>query len=171
MSNIPTASRPKMQNYGVETEPTGLLDWGWADERLSKSRNYWIASTRTDGAPHVAPVWGVWLDGAFYFGSDANSRKARNLLRDSRAVLHLESGDEVVILEGRMHIETDAAILARVGQDYAVKYGLDPVADPMPTSLFFAFVPQVGLSWLETDFPKTATRWTFTSTVPGDSSS
>jgi hypothetical protein len=171
MSNIPTASRPKMQNYGVDTSPAGLLDWTWTDERLANSRNYWIASTRADGAPHVAPIWGVWLDGALYFGSDSKSRKARNFLRDPRAALHLESGDEVVILEGQMRVETNAAVLARVGQEYATKYGLNPVADEMPGSLFFAFVPRIGLSWRETDFPKSATRWTFAPTGSEDSSS
>lgn len=170
MSNKPTASRPKMQNYGIETDSAGILDWSWAEEHLAKARNYWIASTKPDGAPHVAPIWGVWLDGALYFGSDSNSRKARNFAHDPRAALHLESGDEVVILEGHMVTVTDATVLARVGRDYAVKYGLNPVVEPMPGSLFFAFIPVMSLTWLEADFPKTATRWTFTPAAPEDSS-
>jgi hypothetical protein len=171
MSNIPTASRPKMQNYGVETNLAGLLDWTWADERLSKARNYWIASTKQDGTPHVAPVWAIWRDGTLYFSSHVQSRKARNLAHDPRATLHLESGDEVVILEGRVALVTDSAILARFGEDYAIKYGLNPVIDMMPGSAFYAFVPKMGLSWSESDFPRSATRWTFKPTASEDSSS
>ncbi len=171
MSAIPTASRPKMQNYGIEAEATGLLAWDWVNDRLIKARSYWIASTRPDGTAHVAPVWGVWLDGALHFSSDSQSRKARNLAHNPRVALHLESGDEVVILEGRVVTVTDSSVLARVGTDYAAKYGLNPVEDVMPGAVFYALVPTMGLSWAEADFPKTATRWTFTPTAPEDSSS
>jgi hypothetical protein len=170
MSHKPTASRPKMQNYGIETDPAGVLDWSWAEDRLVKARNYWIASTKEDGAPHVAPVWGIWRDGTLYFSSDFQSRKARNLVHDPRTALHLESADEVVILEGRVITVTDSTVLARFGEDYAVKYGLNPVADMMPGSVFYAFVPKMGLSWSEANFPKCATRWTFTPPAPEDSS-
>jgi len=53
-----------------------------------------------DGLPHAVPVWGVWVDGALYFGTDRRSRKARNLATNQGAVVHLESGDDAVILEG-----------------------------------------------------------------------
>ena len=76
----PKASRPFMPGYGILDADSGrgLLPWSWAVERLSKSRNYWIASTWPDGRPHCVPVWGVWLDDGFYFSSGERSRKARN---------------------------------------------------------------------------------------------
>lgn len=57
----PVASRPTMPGYGVvaEGEGSGLLDWGWAVERLGGSHHYWLSSVRPDGRPHAMPVWGV----------------------------------------------------------------------------------------------------------------
>jgi hypothetical protein len=49
--------------YGVTTSDDGPLDWSHAEERLERARNYWIATTRPDGTPHAAPVWGYgWRD-------------------------------------------------------------------------------------------------------------
>jgi len=58
----PPASRPQMPGYGTigPEEGTGLLPWSWAVERLSRSRNYWLATIRPEGGPHVMPVWAVW---------------------------------------------------------------------------------------------------------------
>ena len=84
-----------------------MLDWAWADERLAASRNYWIVTADADGRPRAAPVWGVWFDDAVVFGTSPASRKARNLARDPRVVINLESGDEVVILEGEVEHDRD----------------------------------------------------------------
>ena len=51
-------SRPTMKDYGIHTSDEGLMDWSWVDEQMAKSRNYWICTTRPDGKPHAAPVWG-----------------------------------------------------------------------------------------------------------------
>lgn len=81
----PRRSRPAFgPSYGISTDEDGMLEWSWADARLSASRNYWVASTSPDGRPSVVPVWGVWVDGAVYFGTDSQSRKAKNLELDAR---------------------------------------------------------------------------------------
>ena len=70
----PEPSRPRMfGDYAGSAE----LPWEWATERLSKTRNYWIATTRPAGQPHSRPVWGVWLDTTFYFST--GSLAAQNL--------------------------------------------------------------------------------------------
>src|SRR5574338_202738 len=97
----PKCERPGItQTYGISRDPAGMMEWTWVEDQLTKSRNYWIASVTPDGKPHVAPVWGVWIDGALYFGSERESRKSKNLLANPNAVVHLESGDDTVILEG-----------------------------------------------------------------------
>jgi hypothetical protein len=55
----PRASRPYMPGYGIvgPTQGSGLLPWSWAEERLTASRNYWVASSWPDGRPHAMPVW------------------------------------------------------------------------------------------------------------------
>src|SRR5262249_17191311 len=63
--NEPIASRPHMPGYGTlpAGEGGGLLPWSWAEERLARSHDYWLATVTPDGAPHLMPVWAVWLDG------------------------------------------------------------------------------------------------------------
>ena len=85
----PTSSRPHMPGYGIKgpQEGTGLLPWKWAEERLQKAHNFWVASTRPDRRPHVMPVWAVWMEGALYFSTGAKSRKARNLRANPSCVV------------------------------------------------------------------------------------
>jgi hypothetical protein len=140
-------------DYGISEEEEGMLEWSWAEERLEASRNYWIVTSGEDGAPAAAPVWGVWVDGAVHFGTHPRSRKGRNLARDPRAVVHVESGDEVVILHGeveRVRMED------RVADAYEEKYDYRPEVPE-----FLRLRPRRALAWLETDFPKTATRFDF----------
>ena len=96
----PRASRPHMPGYGIAdaTSGKGLLPWSWAVERLTKARNYWVATTRPDGNPHAMPVWGVWIDDAFYFSTGTQSRKARNLAENPRCVIGCEIGPDQVIV-------------------------------------------------------------------------
>ena len=79
-ASTPKATRPYMPGYGLPAENAGpaLLPWKWAESRITKSHNYWIATTRQDGTPHVMPVWGIWVDSVFYFSTGRESRKARN---------------------------------------------------------------------------------------------
>ena len=60
------ADRPFMPGYGVlpADQGSGLLPWAEAERRLTASHDFWCATVRPDGRPHVMPVWGVWLDGA-----------------------------------------------------------------------------------------------------------
>lgn len=158
----PKPDRPTTRNYGITADESGLMDWDWVDEQMAQSRNYWICSTRPDGRPHATPVWGVWVDGVLYFGNDRQSRKARNLAHSPEVVVHLESGDDTVILEGTVEAITDKALLAQIAEVYALKYPpYKPDPEPGPDTLYYKLVPRTGFSWLERDFPNTATRWQF----------
>lgn len=153
--------RPKMQNYGLSTADEGMLDWAWAEERLIASRNYWIVSASLDGHAHAAPVWGVWMEGALVFGVGKTSRKGHNLLANPRAVAHLESGDDVVIVEGRAAQIQDRALLERMTPLYAAKYAFTPDTSSDPNNLYLRLAPEVVLAWREHDFPTSATRFEF----------
>jgi hypothetical protein len=158
----PKRSRPKMQNYGISTKPKGLMDWQWVDEQMNKSRNYWVCSASADGTPHAAPVWGIWVDGTLYFSSSRTSRKGRNLAKNPKVVVHLESGDDTVIFEGVVEEVTDSALSARISAPYAKKYEMpDLKLESSTENICYALKPSTVLSWLEKDFPNTATRWTF----------
>ncbi len=146
--------------YGIALGDEGLLPWSWAEERLVASRNYWIVSADRGGGPHAMPVWGLWLHGAVWFSSDAASRKARNITGRPGIVVHLESGDEVVIVEGHAEEVTDRAALEPFARAYEEKYGI-PLDLDHPIGLVYRVRPHAVLGWLEKDFPTTATRWRF----------
>lgn len=159
---VPVAERPGLvEGYGVNPDEEGLLPWAYVDGRMAGSRNYWIGTTRPDGRPHAAPVWGVWLDGVFYFGTDRCSRKARNMAANPEVVMHLESGDDCVILEGKVEELKDGGLHHRVREAYAAKYRLDALGDEDAGSPVYALRPRVAFAWTESNFPQTATRWRF----------
>jgi hypothetical protein len=141
-----------------------LLAWSWAEHRLAQSRNYWITSITPDGNPHARPVWGVWLDDCFYFSS--GSRIRSNLAHHSAVSVNLESGDECIILEGRVVLVQDEAVAKRVASAYNQKYHWDMEAK---SGEFLEVRPRVIFGWLCDGsgrdggalFSQTATRWLF----------
>jgi hypothetical protein len=154
--------RPSLpESYGVDRKPEGMLTWDWVDEQLRRSRSYWVATTRPDGRPQTIPVWGVWFDGTFYFGTSTGSRKARNLAVNPAIAVHLESGDDAVILEGMAEVMTDAALFERYADAYDAKYAVRPGDGTGSDAINYAVRPRVVLAWLEQDFLNTPTRWTF----------
>ncbi len=155
-------ARPDMPHYGVMGDLVdGMLSWDWVDRQMHAARNYWVCTVRADGRPHCVPVWGAWVDGALYFGTDANSVKARNIARDKRVVIHLDSGDETVIFEGHAEAaQISGELLKRVSQRYIEKYSLDPQLEDAG-DLLLRLVPRKVMAWLEKDYPATATYWLF----------
>ena len=113
-----------MPGYGLPAadKGKGLLPWEWAVERLTESHNYWVATTRPEGRPHVMPVWGIWVESVFYFSTGRESRKSKNLVANPRCVICTEKAEEAVVLEGSAEEVTDAAVLKRLGGPYHKKY-------------------------------------------------
>jgi hypothetical protein len=151
--------RPSIDDYGIATGPEGLLDWDYVVEQMTASRNYWVVTVRPDGRPHAMPIWGVWLDDAVFFSTGDNSVKARNLAADPRLVVHSESGDDAVILEGvavRDPLSPD--LHGRLVAAYAAKYDMKPEDLPGPDG-WYALRPATALAWQERDYPNTATRF------------
>ena len=160
----PEPGQPRM--FGGHLEPV-RLPWKWATERLTRARNYWIATTRPDGQPHSRPVWGVWLDDAFYFST--GSLAAQNLAANPAITVHLESGSEVVIIEGAAEMVGDAGLVKRVVSLYNSKYNWDMDPNDLPGP-FYVVRPRVAFGWLSDEsgldrgsaYHGTATRWRFT---------
>ena len=160
----PTPTAPQIdRSYGVPTDGSGgeRLPWAWAVERLVAARNYWVCTTRADGRPHATPVWGLWLDDAVWFSTARRSLKARNLARSPSVVVHLESGDDTVILDGIAQEVGDRSAIGSFLEAYEAKYGLEPDLEALD-ALVFALKPRVALTWREQDYASTATRWVFT---------
>ncbi len=156
--------RPEFsKEYGVDTTNLdGFLSWDWVCKKLTESRNYWIASTRTNGKPHVAPVWGLFFREVIFFATNAASQKARNLTTNPAVSVHLESGDDTVIVEGQADPVSDKELLEELSIVYGQKYeSYQPPPDFGPGAVVFAVKPQTVFAWKEADFINTPTRWQF----------
>jgi hypothetical protein len=163
----PTPSRPNFgEGYSPDADkPVDAQPWSQIVDKLAASRNYWIVTTKADGAPHAAPVWGVWLDNRLLFGTSPDSVKGRNMLRDRRIVVHLESGDDVVVVTGLAStIGPDVWATDEVLDPYEAKYNFRPVK-PDGTDSFgndwFAVTPIHVLAWDEKSFVDSQVRYRF----------
>lgn len=84
----------------------------------------WLSTTRSDGRLHSVPVW-YWWDGegrAVYFTTHQNALKAKNLLGDSRVVIHAGDGDNAIIMEGRAEQVIDGFEQEQINHRWQEKY-------------------------------------------------
>jgi PPOX class probable F420-dependent enzyme len=157
----PQASRPHMPDYGLlpAEQGRGLLPWEWAAERLAQARNYWVATTRPDGRPHLTAIWAIWWQDSLWFSTAPHARKARNLARNPGCAVSAESGVEAVTIEGQAELVSDRQLVEQVERLYVEKYG-----EGFPgESHVYRLQPQVAFAFIATkEFEGSATRWRFT---------
>jgi PPOX class probable F420-dependent enzyme len=140
------------------------MDWPEVAARLAASRNYWLGTTSPSGAPHAAPVWGVVTGHTLYLYSERSTRKARNIAADPRVVVHLESGDDVVIVRGTAEDLGSPTDVPEVVAALAAKYtapgdrqylpGADPAFD-----VVYAVRPRSAMAWRLADYDGSQRRW------------
>lgn len=158
----PKPSRPRIPGYGIPKTAKGMLAWSFIEERMSKARHYWLATTRPDGRPHARPVDGVWMNGVLSFGGGPEIRWVKNLHANPAVSVHLDRGDEVVILEGAVEWIMDpkhplAEGVLRASQKKYPEYYPGPGTPPFRP--FWIFRPEVVFAWTLSEFPKSATRF------------
>ena len=78
-------------------------------ELIESERIVVVSSLGTRGWPHSMPLWYVPRSGEIWIYTYAKSQKVRNLERDPRATLLIETGREYAELRG-MEIEAEAEI-------------------------------------------------------------
>jgi len=161
----PKITRPHMPGYGLPKSKEGLLPWKWAEDRLKKSRQYWIATTRPDGRPHVMVVWALWMGGVLYFSTGKESRKAKNLASNPNCTMCCENAAEAVILEGVVETERNVETIREFVKLYEKKYkwklgemGENMIALKDPV---FRLRLTVAFGLWEKKFATSATRWIF----------
>jgi nitroimidazol reductase NimA-like FMN-containing flavoprotein (pyridoxamine 5'-phosphate oxidase superfamily) len=161
----PKASRPFAPGYGIvdAKDGAGLLAWTWVARKMNACRTFWLAtihpgkgSASAPPRPHVMPVWGVWLDNAFFFSTGRKSCKGQNLAANAACTVANDDGEEAVIVEGDAQEVNDAARLERVAAAYEKKYKMDPRGMGEP---IFEVRPSKVFGFIEKSFPKSATRW------------
>jgi hypothetical protein len=118
---------------------------------------YWMSTVRPDSRPHAAPVWGAWVDGILFLETAPDTIKGRNLAANPSVAVHLEKGEDVVILEGTAEkvTELEPGLFERVADSFAAKYPYRP----KDVGGFYVLHPRVGFAWNE--FPKSVTRYVF----------
>jgi hypothetical protein len=97
------------------------LTWPWVEQQLAGAGTYWV-NARGEGHPHPRPVWGVWFAQQLHLS--IGSPTLRRAIREEAAVtVHLESGTDVVIVEGL--VTPSAASAPALVEAYNRKYDWD----------------------------------------------
>jgi PPOX class probable F420-dependent enzyme len=156
-----------MAAYGVPDDLDGVLPWSWAEERLARCRNYFVATSSAGGRPHVMPVWGLWRPdpGDFLFSTDPGSRKVRNLAANPQVTVAVDDSIEVVVVEGRAEV-VDGPTVEDGLVAYAAKYWDDEKQQEEGVAFLLqnrivVVTPEraFGIIEDEVDFSQRATRW------------
>jgi hypothetical protein len=132
----------------------------------------WLTTINPNGAPHVTGVGALWADGHFWFETGGQTRKGRNLARDSRCVLSVATAEFDLVVDGDAQRVTDPAIVAAMaarwvaegwparvddtGQALTAEYSA-PSAGPPPWSVY-RLDPRTATA-IGTVAPGGATRW------------
>ena len=89
-------------------------------ELIDNERIVVVSSLGPRGWPHAMPLWYVPRDGEIWIWTYAKSQKVKNLERDPRATLLIETGEEYGELRG-VQIEAEAELIRDVDRivDYA----------------------------------------------------
>jgi len=157
----PKVTRPHFPP-GYVDRPTGHVPWAWVEKQLEDAVHYWLCTVRTDGRPHAVPKWAVWVDGMIYFDGSPETRHARNLTLNPAVVLHFESGEQAVIIEGsaRAIQRPEVDLAANVAAAYRRKYaglGYAPEPTQWDAGGLFEIVPSAILAW--TKFTEDPTKF------------
>ncbi|MGH3432239.1 MAG: pyridoxamine 5'-phosphate oxidase family protein [Thermocrispum sp.] len=128
---------------------------------LDDERTITCATLGRDGWPHLAPLWFVVRDGQIWGWTFAKSQKTRNLERDPRASLQVESGldyDKLrgVTFECDVLLHRDLEFVTGIGIDLMERYtggaGTSAGAEEMvrlqaPKRVGLQFVERRRASW------------------------
>jgi nitroimidazol reductase NimA-like FMN-containing flavoprotein (pyridoxamine 5'-phosphate oxidase superfamily) len=160
----PQVSRPLFPK-GYVDRPKTFVPWSHVEQRLTNAHNYWLCTVRPNGRPHSIPKWAVWVNGSIYFDGSSETRHARNIATNPFVSLHLESGDDVVIVEGtaRPISKPSTPVATQVAHAYTAKYAAEGYS-PKPTQWnnggLFEITPRTVLAW--TSFVDDPTKFELT---------
>jgi PPOX class probable F420-dependent enzyme len=96
-------------------------------ELLESERVAVVNSNGPRGWPHSMPMWFVARDGEVWVWTYAKSQKVRNLERDPRATILIETGREYtelrgVMIEAEAEIHRDLDTVAAFGEELTIRY-------------------------------------------------
>jgi hypothetical protein len=152
----PAAERLVMYGRLSDVAP---LEWSWVHDQLAAAGTYWI-TTRGEGHPHPRPVWGVWDDGSLHL-SVGSPVVARDLDVHPDVTVHLDSGTDVVIVEGRVAGRTeDPGLLARYDRKYDWTYTIEEYG-PLTTIAATSVMAWRSAGWAGREGFQQTGRWRY----------
>jgi PPOX class probable F420-dependent enzyme len=111
-------------------------------ELIERERVAIVSSIGPRGWPHSMPLWYVPRDGEIWIWTFAKSQKVKNLERDPRATLLIETGVEYgelrgVQIEAEAELIRDLDLIVAFGKDLTVRYsdGIESVEGDAVTAL------------------------------------
>ncbi len=154
-------------------ERVARVQWGDVAARLASAPRYWLTTTNGDGSPHPSPVWGVVHAGDLYWYTARSTRKARNLERDPRVSVHLESAQQVVIVHGEVVDLGDPRRQRDVMVAFDAKYDNPGDEEYLPShndryDVLYLVIPRRALLWDLDDFTSSQRRWRHTGEMVTD---
>lgn len=128
---------------------------------LDEQRVVVCATNGPRGWPHLMPLWYVIRAEEIWAWTFAKSQKVRNLERDPRATLQVESGEQYhelrgVMIEAETTVHRETEFVATFGAELFSRYGAGQAAGPEFMEVIRAqaakrvalqFVPQRTASW------------------------
>jgi PPOX class probable F420-dependent enzyme len=120
---------------------------------LDEQRTLICATIGRDGWPHLMPLWYVVRDGECWSWTYAKSQKVRNLERDARCTVQIETGEEYQELRGVMFkcecaLVRDVDAVAEIGAEIAARYGGVALGDEVRAAMRKQAAKRVGLHFV-----------------------
>jgi PPOX class probable F420-dependent enzyme len=129
-----------------------------ADAFLAEEKTVTCATNGRNGYPHLMPLWFVLRDGRIWAWTYAKSQKVKNLERDPRATLQVETGLEYAELRGVMlrcdvEIHRDVDVVTDFAMELVERYAggaeatREAFAKQAPKRVALEFVERDRVTW------------------------
>jgi PPOX class probable F420-dependent enzyme len=131
-------------------------------ELIEGARVVVVSSLGLRGWPHSMPMWYVPREGLIWVWTYAKSQKVRNLERDPRATLLVETGREYtelrgVMIEAEAEIHRDLETVSEFGKQLTVRYseGIESVEGDAAAALEAQAAKRVAIEF----HPRRTATW------------
>ena len=119
---------------------------------LDGQRTVICATNGRHGWPHLMPLWYVVRGQEIWAWTYAKSQKVRNLERDPRATLEVETGESYdqlrgVMIEAETRIHRDTGAVAQVGFELTERYAGGSLSDDAAAAVRRQAVKRVALQF------------------------
>ena len=128
------------------------------DAFLAEEKTVTCATNGRNGYPHLMPLWYVLRDGTLWAWTYAKSQKVKNLERDPRATLQIETGLDYAELRGVMlrceaRIHRDVDVVTDFAMELVERYAggaegtREAFAKQAPKRVALEFVERDRVTW------------------------